>query len=121
MRLPRRFKKNSKGYVFDRRLLLACLAPLAVLLVSSFVHVLDADYSFYVRCESTACENPFWPDCPRIVEEQAPGLCDQRTLARGVYGSRPGWSHNWLFPAGVGGFIVFFYLNHIKWNGGFET
>jgi len=114
----KRFKKNSRGYVFDRLLALACLTPLAVVLVAGFVQSLESEYSFYVRCDGFECENPFWLDCPGVVEREAPGLCTQRVISRGEDGSRPGWAWDWLFPAMTGGFLAFFGLNHMMWNGG---
>lgn len=124
----RRFKKTRGGYVFDRLLFLAGLTPLMVLLVFHTIHIAGSEYTFYMECEGGttvsewgACRNPFWPDCPRVVERQAPVLCEDRYLPSGAYGSPPGWAFDWLFPAFVGGFILAFGSNHYLWNGGFRT
>lgn len=117
----KRFKTTSSGYVFDRLLFLAGLTPLFLLLLLSGFQSLNADYSFFLDCRGSggvfgSCENPFWPDCPRVVEREASFLCSQRTLSSGEYGSRPGWAWDWLFPAFVAGFGFSFGLNHYWWN-----
>ena len=114
------------GYVFDRLLFLLGLAPLFFLLLVSFLHSMESEYSFYLDCRGSGvglgvCENPFWPDCPRVVSREAPWLCDRMTLPAGVYGSPPVWAWDWLFPAFIAGFGVSFGLNHYWWNGGFRT
>jgi len=96
----RRFKKTSTGYVFDRLLFLLGLAPLFFLLLVSFLHSMESEYSFYLDCRGSGvglgvCENPFWPDCPRVVSREAPWLCDRMTLPAGVMVAR-------LFGLGIG-------------------
>lgn len=118
----RRYKHCENGYVYDRRLLWICLAPFFILFAITSYHTVTADYNFYMECRGVGmtCENPYYGDCPSIIERQAPRICEQKYLQVGNYGQEPSWTFNWLFPVGVGGLLIFLFLNHRRNNGGFE-
>lgn len=116
----RRFKRLESGYVWDRRLLFLVLAPAFILTALLSVDALTSDYTFYleVDCLGYECDNPWYGSCPFFVESQMPRLCEQKTIAPGSYGEKPFVALEWLYFSFMGGFVLFFSLNHLLHNGG---
>ncbi len=122
-------KNDLSGYIFDRYLLNGAFILLIIWCIFATISYTSVDYHFYLNCLNRGvdgfnndgfgvCENPFYLDCPVVVEKEAPLLCESEFLGVGEYGNKPSFWFVWLVPFTIFLFALAFVINHIVYNKG---
>lgn len=127
-------RETSNGYKYDKKIFLSFFGLLvAGVLYICYLHNFDFSPQPYFNCQYSTCENPFYlmedctmklsilgalpwfttPDCKKNCE-----WCNEKTLAKGIYGTKTPPLFEYFGIGTVICFILVIFINHFIHNKG---